>query len=171
MENRKQILTAEVANKKLRRMALQVVEENYTETQLVLIGIKNNGTVIAEKISQYIKEVFTGEVLVLELSMDKKNPLEISLNTDMDFNNKIIVLIDDVANSGRTMLYALKPLLQQLPKKIQTLALVERTHKTFPVDVDYVGFSVSTTADENIKVEVEGEEVTGAWLTSPQPLP
>ncbi len=170
MEERKQILTAEVANKKLRRMALQVVEENYTETQLVLIGIKNNGTVIAEKISQYIKEVFTGEVLVLELSMDKKNPLEISLNTTMDFNDKIIVLIDDVANSGRTMLYALKPLLQQLPKKIQTLALVERTHKTFPVDVDYVGFSVSTTADENIKVEVEGGEVVGAWMTSPQPL-
>ena len=164
MENRKQILTAEVANKKLRRMALQVVEQNYTETQLVLIGIKNNGTVIAGKISQYIKEVFTGEVLVLELSMDKKNPLEISLNTNMDFNDKIIVLIDDVANSGRTMLYALKPLLQQLPKKIQTLALVERTHKTFPVDVDYVGFSVSTTADENIKVEVEGGEVTGAWI-------
>lgn len=164
MEQRKQILTAEVAGKKLRRMALQVVEENYTETQLVLIGIKNNGTVIAEKISQYIKEVFTGEVLVLELSMDKKNPLAISLNTGMDFNGKVIVLIDDVANSGRTMLYALKPLLQQLPKKIQTLALVERTHKTFPVDVDYVGFSVSTTADENIKVEVENGEVVGAWM-------
>jgi pyrimidine operon attenuation protein/uracil phosphoribosyltransferase len=168
MEQRKQILTAEVADKKLRRMALQVVEQNYTETQLVLIGIKNNGTVIAEKVSQFMKEVFTGEVLVLELSLDKKNPLTISLNTDMDFNGKTIVLIDDVANSGRTMLYALKPLLQQLPKKIQTMALVERTHKTFPVGVDYVGFSVSTTADENIKLEVEVGEVVGAWLeTSP----
>jgi pyrimidine operon attenuation protein/uracil phosphoribosyltransferase len=62
------------------------------------------------------------------------------------------------------MLYALKPLLLQLPRKIQTLALVERTHKTFPVDVDYVGFSVSTTADENIKVEVEEGEVVGAWM-------
>ncbi len=164
MEQRKQILTAEVAGKKLRRMALQVVEQNYTETQLILIGIKNHGTVIAEKISQYIKEVFSGEVLVLELSMDKKNPLTISLDTNIDFTDKTIVLIDDVANSGRTMLYALKPLLQQLPKKIQTLALVERTHKTFPVDVDYVGFSVSTTADENIKVEVEEGEVTGAWI-------
>ena len=164
MENRKQILTAEVANKKLRRMALQVVEENYIETQLVLIGIKNHGTAIAKKISQYVKEVFTGEVLVFELSLDKKNPLEIHLNTNMDFTGKTIVLIDDVANSGRTMLYALKPLLQQLPKKIQTLALVERTHKSFPVDVDYVGFSISTTADENIKVEVENGEVTGAWL-------
>ena len=145
-------------------MALQVVEENYTETALVLIGIKHNGSVIAEKISRYIKEVFTGQVQVLELSMDKKHPLDTHLNTPMDFNGKTIVLIDDVANSGRTMLYALKPLLEQLPNKIQTLALVERTHKTFPVDVDYVGFSVSTTLDEHIMVEVENGEVLGAWL-------
>ncbi len=164
MQNSKQILIAEVADKKLRRMALQVVEQNYTETKLILIGIKNNGTIIAEKISQYIKEVFSGEVLVLELSMDKKNPLTISLDAGLDFNDKTIVLIDDVANSGRTMLYALKPLLEQLPRKIQTLALVERTHKSFPVDVDYVGFSVSTTADEHIRVEVENGEVTGAWI-------
>ena len=165
MEQRKQIMTAEVANKKLRRMALQVVEENYNETQLILIGIKSSGSVIAAKIGQYVKEVFGGEVLLLELSMDKKNPLNISLDSDMDLNDTTIVLIDDVANSGRTMLYALKPLLNQLPKKIQTLALVERTHKSFPVDVDYVGFSVSTTLDEHILVEVADGEVTGAWLT------
>ena len=164
MENRKQIMTAEVANKKLRRMALQVVEQNYDEPQLILIGIKQSGSVIAEKISQYLKEVFSGEVVILELSMDKKNPLNINIEPSIDLNDKIIILIDDVANSGRTMLYALKPLLDQLPKKIQTLALVERTHKSFPVDVDYVGFSVSTTLDEHILVEVAEGEVMGAWL-------
>ena len=157
-------MTAEVANKKLRRMALQVVEQNYNETQLILVGIKASGSVIAEKIGQYLKEVFSGEVVILELSMDKKNPLNISLDSNMDLNEKIIILIDDVANSGRTMLYALKPLLNQLPKKVQTLALVERTHKSFPVDVDYVGYSISTTLDEHILVEVADGEVTGAWL-------
>jgi pyrimidine operon attenuation protein/uracil phosphoribosyltransferase len=164
MGNKKQIMTAEVADRKLRRMALQVTEQNYNASQLVLIGIKANGTVIAEKIQHYLKEAFTGEVLVLELSLDKKKPAAITLNAEIDFNDKTIILIDDVANSGRTMLYALKPLLEQLPKKIQTLALVERTHKTFPVDVDYVGFSVSTTTDEHILVEVEKGEVTGAWM-------
>lgn len=164
MEQRKQIMTAEVANKKLRRMALQVVEQNYNETQLILIGIKASGSVIAEKIGQYLKEVFSGVVVILELSMDKKNPLNISLDSTMDLNDKTIILIDDVANSGRTMLYALKPLLNQLPKKVQTLALVERTHKSFPVDVDYVGFSISTTLDEHILVEVADGEVVGAWL-------
>lgn len=164
MEQPNQIMTAELANKKLRRMALQVVEENYTESQLILIGIKSSGSVIAAKIGQYVKEVFAGDVQLLELSMDKKHPLQISLHPDMDLNDKTIVLIDDVANSGRTMLYALKPLLNQLPKKVQTLALVERTHKTFPVAVDYVGISVSTTLDEHIVVEVADGEVTGAWL-------
>jgi pyrimidine operon attenuation protein/uracil phosphoribosyltransferase len=164
MEQRKQILTAEVANNKLRRMALQVAEQNYDVKQLILIGIKSSGSVIAAKIGQYLQEVFSGEVVILDLSMDKKNPLNISLDSDLDLNDKTIVLIDDVANSGRTMLYALKPLLNQLPKKVQTLALVERTHKSFPVDVDYVGFSISTTLDEHILVEVDGGEVTGAWL-------
>lgn len=164
MNERKQIMTAEVANRKLRRMALQVVEQNYNATQLILIGIKANGIVIAEKIRQYLKEVFSGEVIVLELSLDKKKPGVVTLSKEMDFNDKTILLIDDVANSGRTMLYALKPLLEQLPAKIQTLALVERTHKTFPVDVDYVGFSISTTLDEHIQVEVNGGEVTGAWM-------
>lgn len=164
MKDKKYILSAEVAGKKLRRMAMQVAEQNYNAKQLVLIGIKKSGSVIAEKISSYLKEIFKGEVIVLELSMDKKSPSEIKLNKQMDFNGKTIVLIDDVANSGRTLLYALKPLLEQLPEKIQTLALVERTHKTFPVEVDYIGLSVSTTADEHIYVEVEKGEVTGAWM-------
>ena len=164
MQNKKYILPAEVADKKLRRMALQVAEQNYNTKQLILIGIKTNGSVIAEKISAYLKDVFKGEVMVLELSMNKKKPGEITLNKKLDFNGKTIILIDDVANSGRTMLYALKPLLEQLPEKIQTLALVERTHKTFPIDVDYTGLSVSTTTDEHIYVEVEKGEVVGAWM-------
>ncbi|MBL0183647.1 MAG: phosphoribosyltransferase [Chitinophagaceae bacterium] len=164
MDNKKYILSAQVADKKLRRMALQVVEQNYDAKQLVLIGIKANGIFIAQIISNYLKEVFKGEVIVLELSMDKKKPAEISLDTKMDFNGKTILLIDDVANSGRTMLYALKPLMEQLPRKIQTLALVERTHKTFPIDVDYVGLSVSTTTDEHIVVEVKNGQVAGAWM-------
>jgi pyrimidine operon attenuation protein/uracil phosphoribosyltransferase len=164
MSSKKYILTAAVAEKKLRRMALEIVERNYNEPQLVLIGIKDHGTAIAKKISEFLKVNFTGEIIVLELGIDKKRPSAVTLSQAMDFNDKTIVLIDDVANSGKTMLYALKPLLEQYPKKIQTLALVERTHKAFPVDMDYVGFSVSTTLDEHIYVEVIDEVVTGAWI-------
>jgi pyrimidine operon attenuation protein/uracil phosphoribosyltransferase len=164
MANKKYILTKETAGQKLRRMALEVVERNYGEQQLVLVGIKDNGLIIAHKISDYLKEVFTGEIIVAALTMDKKNPATISVEPAMDFNGKIILLIDDVANSGKAMLYALKPFLETHPKKIQTLALVERTHKSFPIDLDYVGLSFSTTLDEHIYVEVEGTDVVGAWM-------
>ncbi len=148
-------------------MALQVVEQNYEEPQLVLIGIKENGLVIANKISSYLKGVYNGEIMVVELALNKKKPAEITLHPVINFDGKAILLIDDVANSGSTMLYALRPLLEAYPKKIQTLALVERTHKSFPIDVDYVGISISTTLDEHIYVEVEGNEIGGAWMETP----
>ncbi|MBL0359001.1 MAG: phosphoribosyltransferase [Chitinophagaceae bacterium] len=145
-------------------MALEICERNYNEAELLLIGIKGSGMVVAEKISVYLKETYKGRIQLLSLSMDKKHPSAISIEPAADFTGKVAVLIDDVANSGRTMLYALKPLLNAYPKKIQTLALVERTHKSFPVDVDYTGLSVSTNLDEHIYVEVEAGEVLGAWM-------
>jgi len=154
MPQKKYILTKEAAAKKLRRMALEVVENNYDEPLLILIGIKENGMVIAKKIKEYLLEDFSGEVVVLELSLNKKKPAAVSMDATVDLNDKAILLIDDVANSGRTMLYALKPLLETHPRKIQTLALVERTYKSFPIDVDYVGLSIATTPDEHIYVEV-----------------
>jgi len=164
MGTKKYILDAAAAEKKLRRMALEIVERNDGEPELVLAGIKENGSVIAAIISHYVGNDFKGKLSLLELGLDKKKPAAITLTPAMDLNDKVLVLIDDVANSGRTMLYALKPLLEQYPKKIQTLALVERTHKTFPVDVDYVGVSVSTALDEHIYVEVAEGKVTGAWM-------
>jgi pyrimidine operon attenuation protein / uracil phosphoribosyltransferase len=162
--NKKYILTKEIADKKLRRMALEICERNQGESELLLIGIKGSGMVVAEKISQYINGIFSGNVTVHCLQIDKKEPGAVQVQPPADCKNKVVVLIDDVANSGKTMLYALKPLLEAYPKKIQTLALVERTHKSFPVDIDYTGISVSTSFHEHIYVEVNQEEVLGAWM-------
>ncbi|HNL66644.1 MAG TPA: phosphoribosyltransferase, partial [Ferruginibacter sp.] len=74
METKRTILSADAAQKKLRRMALEVVEQNYTSSELVLIGIRKSGSVIARRISAYLQEAFKGSVTVLELTMDKKNP-------------------------------------------------------------------------------------------------
>jgi pyrimidine operon attenuation protein / uracil phosphoribosyltransferase len=164
MGNKKYILSKETAAKKLNRMALEVAERNYDEKQLIFIGIRDHGLVIAQKVAEHLKTVISAEIIVLDLSLDKIKPSSIALQPTFDFNDKVIVLIDDVANSGKTMLYALKPLLEFYPKKIQTMALVDRTHKTFPIEVDYVGISISTTTDEHIFVEVENNEVTGAYV-------
>lgn len=164
MSDKKYILTKEIAEKKLRRMALEIVERNYNESGLLLIGIKGSGMVVAEKIGYYIREVFTGSVSLHCLQIDKKQPGPVQIDPYAECRDTVVILIDDVANSGRTMLYALKPLLDAYPKKIQTLALVERTHKSFPIDIDYTGLSVSTGLQEHIYVEVGNGDVLGAWM-------
>jgi pyrimidine operon attenuation protein / uracil phosphoribosyltransferase len=158
------ILTQTIANRKLQRMALEIAENNLTANELVIIGIKENGLIIADKIYQYLKPVFQGTIKLVALSIDKKNPNGINLSEDVALANKTIVLVDDVANSGKTMLYALAPLLHKKPQKIETAALVERTHKLFPVALTYVGLSVASTLNEHIIVTVSNNEITGATL-------
>jgi len=158
------ILTKEVAGKKLRRMAYEILENNSEEPQLVLAGIRESGSVIARNIQHLLSEIGKVPTQLVTISLDKKLPREVEISEKIDFTNKVIILIDDVANSGKTLSFALKPFLEYQPKKIQTLVLVERSHKAFPVQPDYVGLSVATTIQEHIYVEVEGETVMGAYL-------
>jgi pyrimidine operon attenuation protein/uracil phosphoribosyltransferase len=158
------ILTKDVAEKKLQRMAYEIAERNAGEDGIVLAGVKESGYVIAGKIKTLLSEIFKGTVTIIGIELDKKNPGEIKLSPVTVFDNKVVILIDDVANTGKTLTYSLQPFLTYHPKKIQTLVLVERTHKLFPVKSDYVGLSVATTIQDNIIVEVVNGEVTGAWL-------
>ena len=145
-------------------MALEIAERNAGRQELIIIGIKENGIFIAKKIEEYLQPVFGGSIKTIALTINKKDPGEIKLSEEADLKGKLILLADDVANSGRTMLYALRPLLDKYPAQIETLALVERTYKTFPIALNYIGLSVSTAADENIVVKVEEGEVVGAEL-------
>jgi pyrimidine operon attenuation protein / uracil phosphoribosyltransferase len=158
------ILSPEVAAKKIKRMAFEILENNPEETGLILAGIRESGTVIAETIQQLLKEIAGLPTELITVSLDKKNPSIVTLNRQPEFRNRVIILIDDVSNSGKTLLYAIKPFLDSYPKKIQTLVLVERSHITFPVKPDYVGLSVATTLQAHIYVEVEKGRVKGAWL-------
>lgn len=158
------ILDAETANRKLERIAFQILEENESEKEIILAGIRLSGSVVARNIQQILSRICSIPTRLITVTLDKRNPTDIELSETFDFNDKVIILIDDVANSGKTLLYAMKPFLQFHPKKIQTLVLVERTHKSFPVHNDYVGLSVATTVQEHIFVEVEGENVGGAYL-------
>lgn len=158
------ILDQSTASRKLQRMAYEIVENNLDEKEILLVGIRENGSVIAENIQQLLREISSIGTELIQLSLDKRVPAEIKLSREQDFNNRVIIIVDDVANSGRTMLYAIKPFLSYQPKKIQTLVMVERTHKAFPVNSDYVGISVGTTLQEHIYVEVDGQVVKGAWM-------
>ena len=162
--DKKYILTREVIEKKLRRMAFEILENNIDEKELILAGIRESGSVVARVIQKMFGEISSIKTELITITLDKKKPADVALSEEIDFNNKVIVLIDDVSNSGKTLLYALKPFIDYHPKKIQILVLVERTHTSFPVRPDYVGLSIATTIQEHIFVEVKGEEVTGAYL-------
>ena len=162
--NKNYILDQQVTEKKLRRMALEIIENNLDETELILVGIRENGTVVARTIQRMIAEIADIKTELISISLDKRLPKVITLSQAFDFNNKVIIIIDDVANSGKTLLYALKPFLDFHPKKIQSLVLVERSHNSFPVHSDYVGLSIATTLQEHIHVEVDGDKIMGAYL-------
>jgi len=158
------ILSADVAEKKLRRMAYEILENNIGESHVILAGIRQNGYVMARNLMALLKEISDKSIQLIGLSLDKKHPSTIDIDTVVDFNDKVVILVDDVTNSGKTLLYALKPFLQHYPKKIQILVMVERSYKKYPVQADYVGLSLSTTLQEHIYVEVEEDRITGAYL-------
>lgn len=161
---RKDILDKESIRMKLERMALEIVESNVDEDSIILVGIQENGSVIARTVERLLKQYSQLKVQLINLTIDKKHPGEVTLSEEINITGKVIIVVDDVANSGKTILYSLKPFLDSHPKKIQTLALVERTHKLFPVNLDYKGLEVATTLQEHIYVEVNGEDVVGAYM-------
>src|ERR1700689_918743 len=163
---KKYILSQEVAEKKVRRMAYEILENNSDERQLILAGIRESGSVIARAVERHLLEITGGRLSIrlITITLDKKNPGPVTLSLVPELDDQVVIVIDDVANSGKTLLYAIKPFLEHHPRKIGGLVLVERSHKAFPVEPDYTGLSLSTTMQEHISVEVDGDEGKGAWL-------
>jgi pyrimidine operon attenuation protein / uracil phosphoribosyltransferase len=158
------ILDAEAALRRIRRMAYEVAEQNTGESGLIILGVEGNGAVVATQLVRELSAIISIPVQTGMVRINKKEPLDAVLEPSLDAEGKVILLVDDVSNTGKTLLYALKPLLGSQPKKIQTLVLVERSHKLFAVQPDFVGLSVSTTLQEHISVETDDSVVTGAYL-------
>jgi pyrimidine operon attenuation protein/uracil phosphoribosyltransferase len=164
MADKKYIFDKQVAEKKLQRIAYEILENNIDEERIVLAGIPENGVVIAKSIQKILAAISSLKTELITISLDKRHPKEVILSKKLDFNDQVVIIVDDVVNSGKTLLYSVKPFLDFEPRKIQTLVMVERSHNNFPVQPDYVGLSISTTLLEHIFVEVQGDEVTGAYL-------
>ena len=167
------ILTGEVSKEKLHRMALEVAEQlSEDDAELVIIGIegagkfgvRGEGKFIATEIANHLRRYIISPIKIISLHLDKHKPAVITLSEEINFDNKNVLLVDDVSNTGKTLLYALKPFMQFHPKRIQTLVLVERMHKQFPIKPDYVGLSVATTMQDHIHVQVSNNEVIGAFV-------
>jgi pyrimidine operon attenuation protein/uracil phosphoribosyltransferase len=164
VKNRTSVLEKDAIKRKIKRMALEVAEQNLDEKEIVVAGIAGNGEIVAKCLVAQLHQVASFSIIEATIQLNKKDPREVTFNPPMELEDKVIIIVDDVANTGKTMMYAFKPLLEIHPKKVQTLVLVERSHKLFPVQTDYAGLSITTTLQEHIAVETEGEEIIGAWL-------
>ena len=157
MENVKTlILSAIQVEQKIQRIAHQILEKNYDEKEIVLIGIANRGYLLAEKINAALQNITKIKVTLHKLKLHKDKPLDndVDFSTDLDYlNNKSIILIDDVLNSGRTLIYATRYILESDIKYLTTVVLVDRKHRKFPIKANFVGLTLSTTLQEHISVD------------------
>ncbi len=163
-KEKRYILQSDIIEKKLNRLALEIIENNIDEKELVFAGIEEKGVLLAKKLQKTVKKFADVKIELLTIKFDKAKPQEIELSAKGGFDDKVIIIMDDVTNSGRTLLYAIKPFLEFRPKKIQTLVLVERSHTQFPISANYKGLSLATTLQEHIIVEATGDNITGAYL-------
>lgn len=148
------ILNNEQIQHKIKRIAYQIYESNVDETELVLAGITKNGFVFANRLKTVLEEISNIKLTLCEVKLDKKNPLN-GVRTSLEplaYENKSIVLIDDVLNSGTTLIYGIKHFLEVPLKQFKTAVLVDRSHKKYPVKADFKGISLSTSLNETVKV-------------------
>lgn len=164
MSKKKQILTEEAIELKLERLAYQIHENNLDEKEIILAGMQKRGYAIAEVLQKKIIKLSKANIRLIAIHIDKRNPIDSNLSDAQDLDGKAIVIIDDVANSGRTLLYALNPFLNVIAKRIQICVLVDRKHKSYPICADYVGMQLSTTVEEHIRVDIEKGSIKGAFL-------
>jgi pyrimidine operon attenuation protein/uracil phosphoribosyltransferase len=139
---------------KLRRIAYQIYEANAQEKDLVIVAVEEKGTLLAGRILPILRDVAPFEIVVINLKIDKKNPLNAPMwmGDEKVLEGKAVVLIDDVLNSGRTLMYAARDILDHKVKKLNTVVLVDRLHRKFPIKADFVGLTLSTTLQDHINV-------------------
>jgi len=151
------ILDERQISQKIKRLAIEILEHNYSEKEIILAGINNNGLGFAKMLHKELKKISEIKFTLSQIMLNPAKPIDAAIELDTDvaeLHKKVIIVVDDVANTGRTIFYAFKPLFDILPKKIEVAVLVDRKHKSFPIKVDYVGLSLSTTLQDNINVQI-----------------
>jgi pyrimidine operon attenuation protein/uracil phosphoribosyltransferase len=167
MNKKIKILDTRQIEQKLNRLAFEVYENNFSEKELLVVGIEGNGYKVATHLGDRLKSISPIKIKLGKISVDKEKPWLGEPRTDFtekDFSNKAVILVDDVLNSGKTLMYAVKLFLDKPVKKINTVVLVDRSHTRFPVKADYVGLSLSTTLQEHIEADFSKKNKEAVYL-------
>lgn len=145
---------------RIRRMAWQVYETHQDEKEIILAGIVENGYLLAELLADELRKISPLKISLHRIMLDKRRPLSVLPQLSPEENNldgKCIVVVDDVLNTGSTLIYGVKYFLSYPVKHIKTIVLVDRNHKNFPVKADVKGLSLSTNMMEHVEVRIKEE--------------
>lgn len=166
MQNKTLILDAETIDRKIARIAWQIYEDNANEREVIIAGILSSGYALAEKIAASLKDISSLNVKLVTILINKhsQHAEEVVISiVSGELKDKIVIVVDDVLNSGKTMMYALRPFLSADIKKLRTVVLVDRNHKCYPISADFAGLTLSTTLNEHVSVEFSESE-NGVYL-------
>jgi len=161
------ILNARQIQQRIDRIAYQLYENFYQEKEIIIAGIAKSGYALAGRISVKIGEISPIKVKLAEVTVNKKSPLSEKVKIDLpekELKGKVVVVVDDVLESGRTMMYGIDPFLKYSVKRLTTVVLVNRDHRSFPIKADFVGISLATTMQEHISVELNGGKNDAVYL-------
>ena len=155
------IVDAVQVKKIIRRMAYQMFERNFDSKELVFAAISGQGIEVARQLIEELAEISKIKLQLIEVQIDKTNPLpsNVVLDPVVKLTGKTIVMVDDVLNTGRTLIYSFSPFLNLQVKSIQVAVLVDRNHPSYPVNADYKGISLQTTLQEHVSVEIERKKI------------
>jgi len=127
METKTALLDKKQIEKRINRIAYQVYEDNFEEKEIVIAGIAKSGYQVAQKIEKALNKICDLKTTLIEVTMDKHNQVkrDVTLSApESELKNKVIILVDDVLNSGKTLIYALRPFLKIDTRKSGLLCLL-----------------------------------------------
>jgi pyrimidine operon attenuation protein/uracil phosphoribosyltransferase len=162
------ILNHTQIQQKIKRLAYEITENNIEDGHVILAGVNRNGKRFAEMLRVQLDHIGKIRVEMASIILDPANPLKKEISFEWGGGEtpqgENIIIVDDVANTGRTLFFAFKPLMAFLPSRIQCAVLVDRKHKSFPIHVDFVGLSLATTLKENIEVDLGKKNAHAVYL-------
>ena len=160
MANSTELLSHSQIIQKIDRIAFQIIEDNLDEKEVYIVGIANKGYVFAEYLIEYLRKNSSNKFHLIELKINKRNSIE-CLSSDAKLNipkNKVVILVDDVLNTGETLIHASNIILKHEVSKMRTVVLIDRRHRLFPIKADFAGLTLSTTLENHIEVIYENDK-------------
>ena len=158
------ILDYQDVENKIKRISLEILEDNIDQKKLILFGVSKNGKIIAKKIIALIKKYskIDLELIGVEIVLNSKNVLKFDKNFKV--NNRSVIIVSDVTQSAKTLQLIISSLMSQDPFKIKTAVMVNRDHSLFPVKINFSGLNLSTSVNEHVDVSVNKDEEFTVYL-------